>query len=129
MSQDNPSIVQVRLNIEFFRDIHTLLALYYLLPLLEYINALMKFSQRKDVFISNFMVVTKICQVDLFMMYINPMTKYQNEHLQLFCDVVENTLAISPKIYSTLDKKILIFKWSVTIIKVTFLIQLLWLAN
>jgi hypothetical protein len=102
MSQDNPSIVQIKLNIEFFCDIHTLLALYYLLPLLECINALMKFSQRRDVFISNFIVVTKFCQVDLFMMYINPMTKYQNEHLQVFCDVVENALAISPKICSTL---------------------------
>jgi hypothetical protein len=73
MSQDNPSIVQGRLNIDFFCDIHTLLALYYLLPLLECINAFMKFSQGRDVFISNFMVVMKIYQIDLFMMYINPM--------------------------------------------------------
>jgi hypothetical protein len=42
MSQDNLSNVQARLNIDFFCDIHTLLALYYLLPLLECINALMK---------------------------------------------------------------------------------------
>jgi hypothetical protein len=62
----------------------------------------MKFSQGKEVFISNFMVVMKIYQIDLFMMYINPMTKYQSEHLQVFFDVMENTSAISPKICSTL---------------------------
>jgi len=102
MSLDNPSFVQGRLNIDFFCDIHTLLTLWYLLSLLECINAFMKFLQRRDVFISDFMVVMKIYQVDLFMMYINPMTKYQNENLQVFCDVVENTSAISPKICSTL---------------------------
>ncbi len=75
MSQDNPSIIQARLNIDFLCDIHTLLTLYYLLPLLECINALMKFSQERNVFILYFMVVMKIYQVDLFM-YINPMTKY-----------------------------------------------------
>jgi len=91
MSQDNPSIVQGRLNIDFFCDIHTLLALYYLLPLLECINALMNFLQGRDVFIFDFMVVMKIYQVDLFMMYINSTTEYQSEHLQMFCDVVENT--------------------------------------
>jgi hypothetical protein len=48
----------------------------------------MKFSQGREVFILDFVVVIEICQLDFLMMYIDPMTKYQCEHFQVFCDVV-----------------------------------------
>jgi hypothetical protein len=64
-----------------------------MLPLLEAINVLIKFTQGRDVFICDFVVAVKICQVDLFMMYYNLATFYQHEHFQLFCDVVENNFA------------------------------------
>jgi hypothetical protein len=51
---------------------------------MESINALIKISQGKDVFIVDFVVVVKICQVKFFMIYINPMTNYQREHFQVF---------------------------------------------
>jgi hypothetical protein len=76
MSLDNPSIVQTRLNLDLVCDIHTFLALSCWLPILESINALIKTSKGKDVFIVDFVVVVKICQVKLFMIYINPMTSY-----------------------------------------------------
>jgi hypothetical protein len=46
MSLNNLSIVQARLNLDLFCDVHTLLALFYLclLPLLEFVNSLIKFS-------------------------------------------------------------------------------------
>jgi hypothetical protein len=52
ISQDNISVAQARLNLNLLCDLHTLLALFYLLPLLEAINVLFKFVQGKDVFIA-----------------------------------------------------------------------------
>ncbi len=54
-----------------------MIGLVLLATILESINALIKFSQERDVFISNFVVVVnKICQIDLLMMYLKPMTNY-----------------------------------------------------
>jgi hypothetical protein len=72
-----------------------MIGLVLLAAILESINALIKFSQERDVFISNFVVVEKSCQTDLFMMYIKFMTNYQHEHFQVFCDVAKNTSTTS----------------------------------
>jgi hypothetical protein len=45
MSQDNINVVQIKLNLNLLCDLHTLLALSCLLPLLETINALITFPQ------------------------------------------------------------------------------------
>jgi hypothetical protein len=60
MSQDNPLIAQVKLNFDLSYDIHKLLTLFFLLPLLEFINALIKFSQKRDVFILDLVINVKI---------------------------------------------------------------------
>lgn len=60
MSQDHPLIAQVKLNFDLSYDIHKLLTLFFLLPLLEFINALIKFSQRRDVFILDLVTSVKI---------------------------------------------------------------------
>ncbi len=83
----------MRLYLDLLCDVHTLLGLSCLLPLLEAVNALIKFAQGKDVFMCDFMAIVKICLVNLFMMYLDPTTSYQHEHFQLFCDVVENNSA------------------------------------
>ncbi len=44
MSQDNASVIQARFNLNLFCDLHMLLNLFYLLPLLEAMNALIKFA-------------------------------------------------------------------------------------
>jgi hypothetical protein len=59
------------------------------LPLFEVVNFLIKFAQGRDFFILDLMAIVKICLVDLFMKYINPMNNYQHEHFQDFYDVVE----------------------------------------
>jgi hypothetical protein len=61
---------------------------------LEFVHALIKFYQGKDVFILDFVATIKISQINLFMMYIDPMTNYQHEHFQVFCAIVENTSTI-----------------------------------
>jgi hypothetical protein len=49
--------------------------------------------QGKKIFILDFMVIVKICPVNLFVKYINLMNNYQHEHFQVFYDVVENIFA------------------------------------
>jgi len=61
MSQDNISVAQARLNVNLLRDLHTLLTLSCLLPLMEVVNALIKFVQGRDVFICNFVATINIC--------------------------------------------------------------------
>jgi hypothetical protein len=61
MSQDNISVAQARLNVNLLCDLHTLLTLSCLLPLMEVVNALIKFVQGRDVFICNFVATINIC--------------------------------------------------------------------
>jgi L-rhamnose mutarotase len=70
-----------------------LLGLSCLLPLLEAMHALIKFAQRKDIFICDFVATVKFCQENLYMMYSNPSNNYQREHFQVFSNVVENNFA------------------------------------
>jgi hypothetical protein len=51
ISQDNASIAQARFNLILFCDLPLLLGLSCLLPLLEAVNALIKFAQGRDIFI------------------------------------------------------------------------------
>jgi hypothetical protein len=83
MSKDNPIIVQTRLNLDLLCDTQTLLTMSCVLPLSEAINALIKFVQRRHVFICDFVVVVQICQVNFFMMLFDPMINYQSKHFQI----------------------------------------------
>jgi hypothetical protein len=79
-----------RHNCDLLCDIGTLLALPCVLPLLECVNDLMKFAQSRDVFISDYVAAVKICQADLYMMYVDSETSFQKAHFHMFCDVVED---------------------------------------
>jgi hypothetical protein len=69
MSRENVSVAQARFDLNLLCHLHMLLGLFCLLPLLEAVNALIKFAQRRDVFICDFVATVEICQVDLYMMY------------------------------------------------------------
>jgi hypothetical protein len=92
LSKDNPLIVQTRLTLDLLCDTRTLLTMSCVLPLLEAINALIKFVQRRHAFICDFVVVVQIWQVDFFMMWFDSMTNHECKHFQIFCDVVDNNL-------------------------------------
>ncbi len=76
MSQDSVSIAQARFNLNLLCDLHMLLGLSCLLPLLEIVHALIKFAQGRDIFICDFVAIVKICQIDLCMMYSDPSSNY-----------------------------------------------------
>ncbi len=50
-------------------DVDTILGLPCVLPMLEYVNALMKFVQTKDVFVCDYTTTIKIYRTNLYKMY------------------------------------------------------------
>jgi len=72
MSHDNVSIAQVRFKLDFLCDFHILMGLSYLMPLLEAMNASIKFVQGGDVFICDFVTTIKICKTNFYMVYSSP---------------------------------------------------------
>jgi hypothetical protein len=57
ISQDIALIAQAKSNLNLFCDLHMLLGLSYLLPLLEVVNALIKFAQGQGIFIYDFVAM------------------------------------------------------------------------
>jgi hypothetical protein len=68
------------------------------LPLLEIINVLSKFVHGRDVFICDFVVIVKVFQSYLFMMYLDPINNHTHEHFQVFSNVVENNSTTHPRL-------------------------------
>jgi hypothetical protein len=79
MSKDNVSVVQARFNLDLLCDLH-ILGFFCLLPLLEVMNALIKFAQKRDIFSCDFVAVVKIYQTNLYMIYLDPSNNFLYEH-------------------------------------------------
>ncbi len=72
-------------------DIDMILGLRCVLPMIKSINALMKFVPSKDVFVYDYIIAIKICQVDLYKMYGYSNTSFQITNFPNFIDSVINT--------------------------------------
>jgi hypothetical protein len=81
----------IKTNLVNLCDVGTILGLPCILSMLESINALMKFSQAKDVFLCDYIVALKICKVNMYKMYIDPTISFQPKKILEFIDVVANT--------------------------------------
>jgi hypothetical protein len=62
MVKDNPSIMFTKVNFELLCDVNLFIFLSCLLPMLEIIHALIKFTKKRDVFVCNYVATIKICQ-------------------------------------------------------------------
>jgi hypothetical protein len=91
----NSGIVEAtKANVVNLCDVGIILGMSCVLPMLESVNALMKFAQVRDIFIcdyNEYIVTVKICQVDLYKMYSDPTTSFQHENFLEFTHVVANT--------------------------------------
>jgi len=76
MALDNPTNQQVMLNYEHLCDIHILFRLAYILPLLEFMHALIKFAQSRNVFVCDLVATIKVCQGDVYSMYYDQTSKF-----------------------------------------------------
>jgi hypothetical protein len=65
MANDCGLMELVKVNLLNLCDINIILDLPCVLPMLEFINALMKFIEGKDVFVCDYIVIFKICHTNL----------------------------------------------------------------
>jgi hypothetical protein len=59
-------VMYVQTNLGFLSDVHMLLRLTCILLFMENMQSLLKFAQRGDIFVSNFIVAIKVCQGQLY---------------------------------------------------------------
>jgi hypothetical protein len=62
MVENIPSFMVDRVNFELFCDMNLFISLSYLIPSLETIHVSIKFKQKWDVFVCDYVVVLKICK-------------------------------------------------------------------
>ncbi len=78
--QQGSSIVQVAMtNLEHLVDIQIMLGLSCLLPFLRSIHSLMKFAQKCNVFVCDYLVAMKVCQGELAIFYIDNETTFHHD--------------------------------------------------
>jgi hypothetical protein len=71
MAKDSSSLMATQVNFELLCDVNLLISLSYLMPMLETIHALIKFTHKRDVFVCDYVVTIKICQGQLYIHYSN----------------------------------------------------------
>jgi hypothetical protein len=77
------------LNYKHLCDIHILLGLVYILPLLEFRHAFIKFAQFKYVFVCDLVAAIKVCQGDVYNMYCNHISKFIVDNIWAFKSLLE----------------------------------------
>jgi hypothetical protein len=75
----SPTIMLVASNLDLFCDVEILQSLVCFVPMLESMNALMKFAQLCDVFICDFVAMVKICENNLNRLYVDHVVPFTNE--------------------------------------------------
>jgi hypothetical protein len=79
-----------RQNYSLLCDLGTLLSFSYFMPLLECVDSLMRFAQSNHVFVYGYLAVVMICLGELYMMYGDPETSFQQTHFQMFYDILDD---------------------------------------
>jgi hypothetical protein len=77
-----------RANLELLLDISVPIALTCFLPLLETLHYLVKFSQQRDVFICDYLAAVKVCQGQLYSLYLDPATCFRSDSFTEFSDLL-----------------------------------------
>ncbi len=80
MALDSLTNQQAQLNHENLCDLQVLLGFACILPLLESIHALIKCTQMKNVYVCDLVVVIKLCQGDIYMMYYDQTSKFTTDN-------------------------------------------------
>ncbi len=69
MTLGAPTITSAKFNLCLMTNVKMLLGLNVIMPLLEEVHSLIKFSQLYDMFVCDFIAIMKICEMDVYMMY------------------------------------------------------------
>jgi hypothetical protein len=91
MHLDAPSLASAKANLNLLCEIELLLGLACILPMLEALNYLIKFSQQTSCFVCDMVAAVKLCQGDLFSWYVDPDTAYSSDVFRKFKDIIADS--------------------------------------
>jgi len=86
-------------NLNLFYDLELILRLHAILPFLNSMHTLIKLTQSHDVFICDFIDMVKVCLLDLYNLYFDPCTKFDDPTFDEF------------KAFEPLTSKNLLMSW------------------
>jgi hypothetical protein len=89
MALANSTNQQIMLNYEHICDLHILLKLAYILPLLEFVHVFIKFEQPRYVFVCDLVATIKVCQSYVYNMYYDQISKFTTDSFWAFKSLLE----------------------------------------
>jgi hypothetical protein len=91
MHLDSTSLASAKANLNLLCEIELLLGLACILPMLEALNYLLKFSQQTTCFVCDMVAAVKLYQAYLFSWYVELDTAYSADVFRRFKDITNNT--------------------------------------
>jgi hypothetical protein len=91
MHLDSLSLGTAKANLNLLCEIELLLGLACILPMLEALNYLIKFSQQSICFVCDMVAAVKLCQADLYSWYVDSDTAYSADVFHKFKDICNDT--------------------------------------
>jgi hypothetical protein len=88
--EDSVTIDIAKTNYELLCDLETLLGLSCIIPLLELLQGLSKFTQSQQTFICDFISALKLCEANLFTIYCEARKRFSSQHFSCFQDLCEH---------------------------------------
>jgi hypothetical protein len=96
MHIDAPKNKLARENLDLSCDLELVFGLPCILPMLEMVHTLIKYAQRQDVFICEFIDDVKSIEVKLHRLYVDPFCKYDDYAFNEFTVVCEHCSELLP---------------------------------
>lgn len=79
MQQHSLALANTKTNFDHLTSVHILVGLACFLPMFQSMHNFKQFAQKCDVFVFNYLVSIKICQVNVYAMYNDPTTTYTHD--------------------------------------------------
>jgi len=93
---DAPKNKTIQKNLDFLCDLELVLGPPCILPMLEAVHTLIKYAQRWDVFICEFLDVMRSTKVKLYRLYVNPFYNHDDSTFNEFTVVCEHHNELLP---------------------------------
>ncbi len=91
MFDEQASHDTTNVGLELLCDVEMFLGLTCIIPMLEFVQGLSKFAQNQNIFICNFFVVIKECEVQPYQTYCDQYTMYGQKEFRQFLDTMEHS--------------------------------------
>jgi len=88
MAFDAPTNEKEKANFDLFYDVYILLKIVHILPLLQSVHNLIKFSQLQNIFIFYLVVAIKVCPREIYELYTNLNTRFKSNVFEGYKDLL-----------------------------------------